>query len=167
MRVDDINCKDTSNEAYECFWPVLSSCHLEEAFLSRLFPGTHSVPIFCISCFLRLVCRSKSFTLIHRQIASWPLARPQLSRFSSMRKIGSWKMVEIVVINLIKSYFSALFAVCKGPNLNSNNAWYDVIGLWCYNTIFLSPSMFKTNANYDVDQSSPYCWTDDIGPIMT
>ena len=121
MRVEDINCKDTSNEAYECLWPVLSSCHLEDAFLSRLFAGTHSEPIFCISCFLRLVCRSKSFTLIHRQIASWPLARPQLSKFSSMRKIGSCKMVYIVVINPIKSYFSALFAVCKGPNLNSNN----------------------------------------------
>ena len=54
--------------------------------------------------------------------AFWPLARPQLSRFSSMRKIGSCKMVYIVVINPIKSYFSALFAVCKGPNLNSNNS---------------------------------------------
>ena len=90
MRVDDINCKDTSNEAYECFWPVLSSCHLEEAFLSRLFPGTHSEPIFCISCFLRLVCRSKSFTFIHRQIASWPLARDQLSKFSSMIRLQCW-----------------------------------------------------------------------------
>ena len=90
MRVDDINCKDTSNEAYECFWPVLSSCHLEEAFLSRLFPGTHSEPIFCISCFLRLVCRSKSFTFIHRQIASWPLARDQLSKFSSMIRLQFW-----------------------------------------------------------------------------
>jgi len=112
MKVDDINCKDTSNEAYECFWLVLSSCHLEDAFLSRLFPGTHSEPIFCISCFLRLVCQSKFFTFIHRQIASWPLARAQLSRFS-MRKIGSCKMVEILVINPIKSCLSALFAVCK------------------------------------------------------
>ena len=90
MKVDDINCKDTSNEAYECFWPVLSSCHLEEAFLSRLFPGTHSEPIFCIYCFLRLVCRSKSFTFIHRQIASWPLARDQLSKFSSMIRLQCW-----------------------------------------------------------------------------
>ena len=113
--MDDINCKDTSNEAYECFWPVLSSCHLEEAFLSRLFAG------HILYLLLFAACGPIKIFHIHPS-SNCLLASSQRPTEQILFDDKIAILVEMVIVNPVMSYFSAQFAVCRGPNLNSNNA---------------------------------------------